>query len=53
MQVFGSKAHGARLERMQASARFRDGTFRPRWSRWPSDGCANSPHRFTVRAARW
>lgn len=27
MQVFGSKAHGARLERMQASPRFKDGTF--------------------------
>lgn len=28
MQVFGSKAHGARLERMQASPRFREGVFR-------------------------
>lgn len=27
MQVFGSKAQGARLERMQASARFKDGVF--------------------------
>ena len=28
MQSLGSKAHGARLERMQASARFKDGVFR-------------------------
>jgi L-ascorbate metabolism protein UlaG (beta-lactamase superfamily) len=28
MQVLGSKAHGARLERMSASARFKDGVFR-------------------------
>jgi L-ascorbate metabolism protein UlaG (beta-lactamase superfamily) len=27
MQAFGSKAQGARLERMQASPRFKDGTF--------------------------